>query len=151
METLEFAIEPYSKAILEMAELYPEHWEEIALNRDVIKLEPDYERYLLLEDNGMLHVVTARCEGKLVGYHVFIIMKHLHYRSSLTATSDITYLKPQYRKGFNGVKFLRFAFDSLKGKGVQRVYTNCKLHHDFGRVLERLGFIEVERIYTKVL
>jgi hypothetical protein len=150
--TLKFAVEPYSKAIDEMKLLYPAHWEEIALNKDVIKLDPDYERYLQFEKLGMLHVVTARADtGKLVGYHIFVLMTHLHYRQSNTATSDITYLLPEHRKGFNGVKFLRFAFDSLKPLGTQRIYTNCKMHHDFGSILERLGFKEAERIYTKVI
>ena len=149
--SLEFAVEPYSDAIGEMVRLYPEHWDEIALNKDVIKLDPDYDRYFQFEKLGMLHVVTARSAGELVGYHIFVIMFHLHYRQSKTATSDITYLKREYRQGFNGIKFLRYAFDSLKPLEIQRVYTNCKMHHDFGAVLERLGFKEAERIYTKVI
>ncbi|MDN7881243.1 hypothetical protein [Burkholderia aenigmatica] len=150
-DQLTFAVEPYAQAIDEMRLLYPAHWAEIALNKDVIKLDPDYERYDALDRAGMVHVATARADGQLVGYHIFVLMTHLHYRQSYTATSDITYLRPQHRRGFNGMRFLRFAFESLKPLGVQRIYTNCKMHHDFGRVLERLGFVEAERIYTKVI
>ena len=39
------------------------HYEEIALNQDKIKLNPDWEVYRALEDQGKLKVFTARSRG----------------------------------------------------------------------------------------
>lgn len=144
--SLEFAVEAYSDAIEEMRLLYPINWAETGTD----ELDPDYERYLELESRGMMHVVTARDAGELVGYHQFIISTHLHRRHAMVASTDTVYLKKSHRKGFNGVRFLEFAFSSLPPH-VHRVSTMCTTRNFFGKVLERLGFRQSEQIYTKVL
>lgn len=153
MSTLTFQIERYQDAIAEMRELYPEHWEEIALDKGAIPLDPDYEEYDKLAAHGYLHLCTARQEdGRLMGYYLFIIRPHLHYRTSLTAFSDIVFLKREARIGRAGIEFMRFCFDScFEVRGVQKVYANTKIHHYFGPILKRLlGFKEIEHVFTKV-
>lgn len=145
-----FQVEDYLDAIDEMRELYPDHWKEIALDHDKIKLDPDYDRYELLSRAGVLHVVTARSGPKLVGYHMSIVMPHLHYKSSLTAFTDVFYLKPEYRKGMTGYRLLRTFRDSVKARGVQKVYMMTKLGIDLDPVLKRLGFKPIERVYAQV-
>lgn len=151
MNDLQFAVEPYLKVIPEMAAIYPEHWEEIALDRDSIKLDPDYTRYARMALEGTLHVVTARHDGKLVGYHISMIAPHLHYKSSLTCFTDIFYLRREYREGLNGYLMLKFFHDSLAGSPVQKIYMGTKLGLDLAPILDRLGFKAIERLYTKVL
>jgi GNAT superfamily N-acetyltransferase len=150
MTDLIFAVEPYSEVINEMRLMYPAHWAEVAINKDLVGLNPDYDRYSELDGQGLLHLVTARSNGDLVGYHLMIVTRHLHHKDSLSAISDITYLKPKYRKGMTGVKFLKYAFDGLRDMGVKCIHTSCKVNHDFGKILERLGFKEEERLYTRV-
>ena len=148
---LTFDVEPYSMVIPEMKAIYPEHWEELAFDKDIIELDPDYEAYNKMDKAGLIHVVTARFNNELVGYFIFCINFALHYKRSLTAHYDIFYLRKKYRKGRNGIDFIRFAEQSLIEKNVQKIYTGVKLPHDFGLVFERLGYRPTERIYTKIL
>jgi len=152
LPALTYVVEPYLDAIAEMRELYPEHWAEIALDKDAIQLEPDYATYDLLARTNVLHLVTARDgEGKLVGYHLSMIHPHLHYRSSITCFTDVFFLKKDYRRGMAGYKMLKFFRDSVKARGVQKIYMSTKLSLDLGPIMDRLGFKPIERIYTMVL
>lgn len=99
----------------------------------------------------MLSVATARLDGELVGYQVYIITPHLHYKSSITAMSDILYLAPEHRLGRLGLKLMQHAESELKARNVQRVIQNVKLSNDWGRILERMGYKPFERIYAKLL
>ena len=130
--------------------LYPDHWKEIALDHDAIKLDPDYDRYRSMADAGVILLITARDEGRLVGYHISMIHPHLHYRKSLTCFTDIFYLCPAYRVGMVGYKMLKFFRDEAKARGVQKIYMGTKLAHDIGPLLLRLGFNPIERLYSMV-
>lgn len=127
------------------------HWEEIALNRQTIKLAVDYPRYDALDAAGAFHVVTVRDEGKLIGYHAAIISTHLHYKDDLMAFSDVYFLRKEYRKGRTGIKLFQFVEKALKERGVKKVIINTKKHLDMSRLFEYLGWHETETIYTKVL
>ena len=127
------------------------HWEEIALNKDAIKLNPDYEQYEEAEKAGMLRIFTARDGAKIVGYFALLVHRSLHYRDHMFATNDVIYLDPQYRKGLTASKMIRFAVDCLTQDGVSMVFINTKTHKPFDILLERLGFNHVENVYAKRL
>jgi GNAT superfamily N-acetyltransferase len=127
------------------------HWEEIALNKDVIKLDPDWDAYASLEIDGKLKIFTARDNGKLVGYFVVIVGYNLHYKQHLFAANDIIYLHKDYRKGFAGINLIKFAESALKDDGVSVLAINTKVHQPFDPVLKRLGFSLAERVYSKFL
>ncbi len=148
---LNYQIELFGAAQPDLARLCVRHWEEIALNKGAIALDPDWDRYAQLEALGALVLATARAAGELVGYQIFLVTPHLHYRRSLTALSDVVYLAPEHRLGTAGIRLMRCAEAELKRRGVQRVVQNVKLHTDWGRVLERMGYAPIERIYSKLL
>jgi hypothetical protein len=148
--TPRFAVELYREALPEMRTLYDAHWREIALDHEKIKLEPDYEAYDYLAERGALHLVTARMGWELIGYHLSIIRPHLHYKSSLTCFTDVFYLRPEYRTGMTGYKMLKFFRDSVRARGVQKVYMMTKIAHDIDPLMRRLGFKAIERVYSMV-
>lgn len=137
----------------ELKQLFSDHWEEIARDKEIIKLNPDYKKYQALDKAGVLQVVTVRTseEQELVGYHVSLIHSHLHYSDSLTAFTDIFFLKQEYRKGRTGIKLFQFVEKCLKQKGVQKIYMGTKLHLDISNILEYLGYTPIEKIYTKLI
>jgi GNAT superfamily N-acetyltransferase len=146
-----YQVEQWRDIVAELEVLWPRHWEEIAINRDTIKLAPDYKSYGEFADAGALHVVTVREAGKVIGYHVSIVRPHLHYRNDLHGFADMYYIEPEHRQGWVGIKLFKTVEKTLKARGVKKIFTATKLHLDVGRLFERLGFHETERLYTKTL
>jgi len=133
----------------EMLPLLTLHWKEIAHFQD-IPLEPDFETYARLDEMGMLRTFTARDEaGKLVGYAVFFVKANLHYKSSIQAVQDVIFIDPTVR-GF-GANFIIWCDDQLRLEKIDAVYHHVKAAHNFGPMLERLGYTLVDLIYTKRL
>ena len=61
-------VESLTERLEEMKPLFPMHWEELALNKDRVPLDPMYEIYLERDANGQVLFVTLRELGKPVGY-----------------------------------------------------------------------------------
>jgi hypothetical protein len=144
---MDFAHESYINVKNEIKPLIQEHWKEIALHQDDIKLEPNWNTYSRLADQGALRVYTARKSGELVGYFVCIVMPSLHYMRHLFANNDIIFLKKSERKGTAGIRLIKFAIEELKKDGVTLINVNVKKKQDFGKVLEHLEFEHVEDLW----
>jgi GNAT superfamily N-acetyltransferase len=146
------AVETLAECWEEGQALLELHWQEIALHRDLIPLAPDLASYQELERRGQLQLVTMRDdEGTLYGYHVTLIRPHLHYRHSLTGFVDVYYLHPSQRKGSTAALLFRFAEAHLKARGVQRMYASCKLSLDLQVLFRRVGWTEIERVFSKLV
>jgi len=146
-----FQEEPLVDCLEEMKPLLSEHWDEIALHKDKIKLNPDYDKYLLLDSLGMLHVVTARDGDLLVGYFISFLQPHMHYKDHTFAMNDILYIHPEYRKGSAGYKLFKYAEKSLKEIGVHVLMIHAKVKNDFKPLMDKLGFNRVEYNYSKYI
>lgn len=146
-----FQRESLSAVREEIVPLLERHWEEIAVNKDKIKLNPDWEMYAKLEDAGVLGIYTARRDGKLIGYFVVVAERNIHYKDHIFAVNDIIYLAPEYRKGMVGFRLIKYAEQDLKSLGVSTLTINTKVHKPFDPLLERMGFSLKERVYSKYL
>ena len=135
----------------DIQELLKLHWQEIALNKEKIKLNPDWDAYEELERRGALKISTSRKNGELIGYLDVLCSKNLHYKDHVFASNDVIYLHPDHRKGFTGIKLIKFAERCLKEDGVSVLAINTKVHRPFDKVLEFLGFNLTERLYSKYL
>lgn len=153
--SLRFQWEKFSKIVRELIPLWQRHWEEIALDRSVVPLDPDFDSYYRLENDRLLHVLTARSHaGELVGYTFNIIGPHLHYQSTRTAHTDMFWLAPEYRHGWRGFRLLKYTLAGLKRRGVRMHTINFKLGFQDGRVgklLKRLGYAPTDIIMRKLI
>ena len=131
-------------------ELFPLHYKELALNQDEIKLELDIKRYEKADEEGYLLIVTLRDAGKLVGYWLMALMPHLHYASVLCASTDMFWVKPEYRASF-GAKFMIFGQMACKKCNVKKLYISCKVHKDLRPLFEGLGFTLSDYMFTKLV
>lgn len=129
-------------------ELFKKHYKEISANLD-IPLDIDRQKYIALAEAGNLKVFSARDKGKLVGYGVFLVSKNIRYQSSIQAIQDVFYIHPDYR-GNNG-EFLLWCDEQLKKMDVQLVLHHVKVKHDWGHLLERNGYKQIEKIYSRRL
>lgn len=147
---MQFARESIATVIDEIGPLLLAHWEEIAQYPD-IPLNPDFDFYKASEMHGQLRIYTARHERELVGYAIYIVAPALHYSKSLQAKQDILFLKASYRHGRAGWRLIEFADDHLRTEGVQVVYQHVKAEHDFGPLLERIGYTFCDKLYSRRL
>jgi len=131
--------------------LLEKHWEEVALNKEKIKLNPDWDAYANLEDAGVLKIFTAREDGKLVGYFVVFVKSHIHYKDHLFCYNDVIFVDEEYRKGFTSPRLIKFAEKCLKADGVEVMIVNTKRHKPFDSLLVWLGYKHIENLYSKVL
>ena len=134
----------------ELIPLLQEHYDEIAQFKD-IPLKPDFLRYDAIEKAGALRVYTARDDGRLVGYAIFIVGPHLHYKTSLQAVQDVLFLTEKLRRGLSGLKFIKWCDKMLASDGVQVVCQHVKKARDFGKVLLRLGYRHADTLYVRRL
>ena len=149
--SISYAIETYQTVQEEMRTLVGEHWEEIAVNKDKIKLNPDWESYERLSDEGYLGIYTARSNGALVGYFIVVATPNIHYKDHIFGVNDVLFLQKKYRKRLTGVKLIKFAEKDLKEKGVSVLVINTKVHTPFDKILERMKYSLVERVYSKYI
>jgi GNAT superfamily N-acetyltransferase len=133
--------------------LWRAHWTEIANHQDVIPLVPDDAAYTALDQAGLLHVVTARDGGPIVGYVVGILKPHLHYATTPHFHMDVLWLHPQWRKGLAGYRLLQAVERTVQQRvgGLVKILLGTKTHYDLGALYTRLGYTEIERTFAKVL
>ncbi len=148
---MDFALENIANVRREIEPLLEQHYKEIALNKDIIKLNPDWRGYAQLDAINGLRIYTARKDGKLMGYFVVVVSRSLHYRDHLFANNDVIFLTKAARKGLTGLKLIKYAIESLKAEGVTKLHVNTKMHQPFDPIMERLGFEEIETVFSKVL
>lgn len=60
-------------------------------------IEPNFEQYQWLADQGALLVVTLRDDGKLQGYGLGILYRSLHHKPVMAGNIDTFYIEPGYR------------------------------------------------------
>lgn len=144
-------VEDFTATLDELKPLLPLHYEELALNKDQVPLDPQYEIYLERDARGEVCFVTLRENGALVGYFIGFIAPGLHYRTCLTCTMDIFYVHPDYRGKRGGIKLFRTVENELRRRGVQRWFVGSKCHKDASRLFEALDFERVEIYYSKML
>lgn len=144
-------VEPFPAFLDEVKPLLPRHWEELALHKDRVPLDPQYETYLERDRAGAVLVMTVREDALLVGYFVGFVTPGLHYQTCLTLTMDIFWVAPEARGAGVGYDLFREVEKEARRRGVQRMFVGSKLHKDASWLFERLGYEEVERYYSQWL
>ena len=106
------------------------------------------EFYWHLDSRNRLKIYTIRDNGKLIGFSFWVLFYPPHYKTSLTATSDMIFVLQEYRKGLFGYKFLKHSLNEIKKHNPQRILVGVKPNNDFGKILERLGAGHFETVYS---
>lgn len=148
---LTIAEESFRPFIAEAAPLLAQHWREIARYQDIL-LDVDVERYVALDEAGHLATIVARQGDRIVGYALFFLQAHPHYRHSVQALQDVVYVDPTVRHAGIGTALIETAERVLAARGCDVVYHHVKtVHPALGTLLERHGYEWVEKVYAKRL
>lgn len=147
-----YSIERFSNVYWELLPLLREHYGEISTHKlHGVLLEPMIDVYRAREADGTLLMVIGRELGEIVSYFVGFVAPALHYRSCLTCSPDIFYVRPDRRNGSSGIKLFRFVEKELGRRGVKRWAVGSKVQHDASALFKFLGFEPVETTYEKWL
>ncbi len=147
--TLIFQRERAHDVIDEIYPLLRKHYDEVSANKD-IKLDPNWEGYMKLEDADMLRLFTVRTnEHVLIGYNCYFLNFTLHSSLSLQAVQDVLYIDKEQR-GF-GRSFIDWCAHELKKDNVQVMYSHIQATHNFGPMLESIGYKLTNLVYEKRL
>ena len=151
---LTFQWERFAKIHGELLPLFQRHYDEIALDRDVVPLDPDWNYYASAELAGVLHILTARAASnrKLAGYIFNIIGTHNHYKSTRFCNTDMFWLHPHFRKGWQPVKMFLENLRGLETFGVDIGLIYFKLNFQnarVGKLLARLGYEPTDIVMRK--
>lgn len=147
-----FQVERWQEFWRDCQWLTPIHWQEAALDKDVIKLSIVPENYAACDEKGILHIVTARYGPRMVGYFVANVVIHPHYKDAgLMAFTDMYFIHPDFRRGGNGAKLLLEVERTLRERGVVKIYLSTKVHENKSELLKKLGYKPADLSFTKLL
>lgn len=135
----------------EVAPMLQDHYDELTLHKERVKLDPDWTAYFHLQQAGAFVVLTARDNGRLVGYNAFFLNRHIHYRGINLAVNDVFYIHRDYRRGPSALRFLRYAERVLKDLGADKLAYHFKAGNNFAAILERLEYQHEEGVAAKLL
>ena len=146
-------VETLTGVLPELKPLFPGHFEELALNKDKVPLDPHYELYFALEAQGQVMVVTLRENAAIMGYFIGFVRPGLHYQTCLTLIMDIFYVCPEHRGKGGGVMLFKAVEREARRRGVQRMFVGSKKHKEANAnaLFDALGYEPVETHYSKWL
>jgi GNAT superfamily N-acetyltransferase len=135
----------------EVGPLLDAHYQELTLHKDVVKLNVDWELYDNLEKAGLVFCITAREDGKLIGYALFFVKQHIHYKDLKVASNDVLFLDKAHRKGMTGVKLIKKSEQELNKIGVQKIVWHAKQSNYLGELLMVMGYGVEDILFGKIL
>lgn len=149
---MKLAVEKLSKLMCDDWEhanqLLHAHWQEVAHDKELMKLDPNLDKYIEADFKQRLHIVVMRDDGdKIVGYSVHFLTQHPHYRGMTCAEDDVHYLIPEFRGTGNHELMRTYALRTLKERGVQFVTARVKVGHEHDKTLRNLGYGPVDMVY----
>lgn len=146
-------VENWSVLEREAQEMFKVHYDALALHKQEMPLGIDSAAYLDMERRGYLLVVTARRDGVLVGYHIWIVLDHhIHNKAGgKVATSDMFFVLPEHRRGGAGAKLLMASKVELKKIGVKKASLSTKIHFENSELLDALGWEPTDIVRQMIL
>lgn len=143
-------VESFSAGLNELKPLLPLHYEELALDKDKVPLDPQYGIYLARDALGEVLYVTVREDGRLAGYFIGFIAPALHYQTCLTLTMDIFYIAEAHRGNGAGVMLFQTVKKEAVRRGVQRWFVGDKCHAAVHAetLFAAMGFEKVEHYWS---
>lgn len=149
---LKFQCEPVLTVKPEMEPMLEDHYQELTLHKDKIKLAPDWELYDKMEKAQQFYLLTARDAdtNELLGYSAWFVKPHIHYKETIVAANDVLFLRKDQRAGMTGIKLIKFSEQEMK-KYAHKITWHVKGEPDFRPILHRLGYADEDVIVGKML
>lgn len=134
----------------ELQGLFEAHWQEIALNKQVMVLKPDLERYAQAEEAGALMcLAVVDPDGEVVGYSVNFIGPHLHYADLVVCNNDLLFLREDLRASRIGLRLIQQTEQIAAERGAQLMLWHAKEGTALAKLMPRMGYGVQDIIFSK--
>jgi hypothetical protein len=149
-----FAVEPLEKVWGEIYEaphgLAYQHWNETQGHRHGQGYAPSKERYQQYEKAGWFIQFVVRDGGRAVGYAGCYVLPSMHTQQ-IISTEDTWYLLPEYRRGWNAIRFYRYMEGVCRDRGAVEATLTLPQGKNLDVILRRLGYNCISRQFSKNL
>jgi GNAT superfamily N-acetyltransferase len=137
----------YDEFVVLADPLFEEHYEEIARNKQIMKLKPNYQLYEALNSTGWLFIYVAMRDDVCIGYSMNIMMHHLHYADLRIAQNDILFVKKEFRGGRLGLRLIKVTEDHARSEGCKLMLWHAKENTALAELQLKYGVQEI--MYSK--
>ncbi len=131
--------------------LFQEHYEEIALRKDLMELKPNWPMYEALDQSGVLFIYLAMQDDVCIGYSMNIVTNHLHYADLRYSQNDVLFIKKEFRGGRIGLRLMKVTEDHSRSLGCKVMLWHAKEDTTLAKLLPRLKYGVQDVIYSKEL
>lgn len=130
-------------------EMFEEHWQEVALNKHVMVLNPCVVKYQALEQAGKIMILSAWDDDELAGYSVCIIDNHLHYSDLVVCYNDLLFVSKKYRASKLGIRLIRETEQEGARRGAKLMLWHAKQDTALAVIMSRMKYKVQDIIFSK--
>lgn len=125
------------------------HRDELATNKALMELAPNWDAYRALENTGSLLALLAYAGDEVVGYSVSFIGPHMHYSGLRYAQNDALFVKPEHRGGRLGLQLIKATEQLARERGARMMMWHAKTSTALEKLMPRLGYGVQDIIFSK--
>jgi GNAT superfamily N-acetyltransferase len=131
--------------------LFEEHYEEVARNKEIMVLKPNWPMYYATEKVGALFIHVATQDDEFIGYSINFVSNHFHYADLKYCQNDVLFIKKEFRGGRVGLRLMKATETHAKSLGCKLMLWHCKEKTPLNEILPRLKYGVQDIIYSKEL
>ena len=131
--------------------LFQEHYEEIALRKDLMELKPNWPLYDALDQSGSLFIYLAMQGDVCIGYSMNLVANHLHYADLKYSQNDVLFIKKEFRGGRIGLRLMKVTEEHAKFLGCKVMLWHAKERTTLAALLPRLKYGVQDIMFSKEL
>lgn len=132
------------------ADLAQAHFAEASSYRKELKLDMDWGTYAQYDQAGLLSIVGVFDDNFIVGYSFVIKAPVLLHKQVTMGIVQFIYLKPDYRKGRNGVRLIKYSETVAKVMGCEYVtFSISQQQKRIYKLFALLGYKLREAVFSK--
>lgn len=114
-----------------------------------LPFNPDFDRYLRMDEFNQLKFFVVRFGKKIVGYACFFVDAGIQHKDQIVATQSLNFVSKEHR-GI-GYHFMKYCDAMLKELGVNCIWRQASVKFDIGKIYERMGYHLIEKTYLRRL
>ena len=131
--------------------LFEEHYQEIALNKQLMRLDVNWPLYEELNNKQALFVYLAMQDNVCIGYSLNLITYHLHYAELKYTQNDVLFVKKEFRGGRLGLQLIKVTEDHARSIGCKMMLWHGKENTALSKLLPKLKYGVQEIMFSKEL